>query len=123
VKYQNVMSDSFITEERIGQYGVGIGDDTVLVGRLIGHDGKLRNVPTIRAGIIAQMPDFDNPVETEVGAQEAYLVETRPISGYSGSPVFVWIPAHRCFKDVRQIMGRELDRLFFLGVDCGHVPD
>jgi hypothetical protein len=115
--------NDFLTRQKIDLYKINVGDDTFLVGRLINRDGVLRNLPSVRAGIIAQMPNPSDPIETEAGKQEAYLVEARSISGYSGSPMFVWVPPSRYYQDFRKMQGPEWNVPVFLGIDCGHVPD
>jgi hypothetical protein len=63
-----------------------------MVGRFLNHEGKQRNLPSVRFGNIAQMPnekirqEFRNNFD-----QESFLVECRAIGGFSGSPVFVYI--------------------------------
>jgi len=68
--------------------------------------------------------------------QEAFLVESRSISGYSGSPVFVYGPTETETRippdyydsyeardtyvtSITDLVGN----LAFLGIDCGHAPD
>ena len=65
---------------------IGIGDEAIAIGRFINHDGNQRNQPSVRFGAIAQMPK--DKIRTDTGEQDAFLVEIKSISGYSGSPVF-----------------------------------
>jgi len=119
-----VHRDSFLS--------IGAGDDTFMVGRFINHAGKQRNTPSLRFGSIAMMP-FDK-VKLQSGyMQEAFLVETRSISGYSGSPVFVYRPIQQTTtippspyspysdetysKSITDLVGHPA----LLGIDCGHV--
>lgn len=67
--------------------GIGVGDETFITGLFVNHVGSQRNVPIIRIGNIAAMPE--DPVKTAIGEMEAYLIEMRSIGGLSGSPVFV----------------------------------
>jgi hypothetical protein len=82
---------AFATEDLIQAMKIGPGDECFVVGRFVNHEGKQRNAPSVRFGAIAQMPQekikFDDGSE-----QESFLVEAKSISGYSGSPVFVYIP-------------------------------
>jgi hypothetical protein len=80
--------DLAITPSDIRAHNVGPGDDIFVVGRFINHEGKQQNHPTVRSGIIAQMPGeaISFPDGTE---QDSFLVEARAISGFSGSPVFL----------------------------------
>jgi len=117
----------FLPEGQINR--VGAGDDTFMVGRFINHAGKQRNTPSIRFGNIAMLPfekvKLDNAANHY--EQEAFLVETRSISGFSGSPVFVYQPiytmtqiprAHEFAISEHDPMGE----LYLLGIDCGHIP-
>ncbi len=96
----------------------GYGDEVVLVGRLISHEGKQRNKPIVRYGSLSMLADPSDPIHLENGsAQEAFLVECRSLSGFSGSPVFIY-PAALSPAGIR--LGYVGDTL--LGVDCSHVP-
>jgi hypothetical protein len=75
------------TQEEIDKLGIGIGDEVFLVGLFWLHKGTKRNIPIVRVGNIAAMPE--ELVQTRLGNMEAYLVESRSIGGLSGSPVFV----------------------------------
>lgn len=77
----------FATDETIKEINIDVGDDVFLTGLYHRHTGAKRNVPIIRAGIIAAMPE--EPVKTKLGEATAFLVEARSINGLSGSPVFV----------------------------------
>jgi hypothetical protein len=79
----------FLRKDHIEQWDIGPGDDVFVVGRFVNHEGRLRNIPSLRFGNIAQMPW--EPIMSDGYPQESFLVECRSISGYSGSPVFVWI--------------------------------
>jgi hypothetical protein len=91
VVYRYVGLDQLISTEIINAHNIGPGDDVFVVGRFVHHDGKQRNLPSVRFGNIAQMPGekirFPDGHE-----QESFLVEARSIAGYSGSPVFIQIP-------------------------------
>jgi Trypsin-like peptidase domain len=79
----------FITHEIVDKQDVGIGDDTFMIGRFISHEGKQQNMPAIRFGNIAMMPKERIGLETGI-SQEGFLVESRSLPGYSGSPVFLY---------------------------------
>ena len=54
--------------------------------------GRDRNFPIVRTGHIAMMPDEKIPkvkIGDWEGNADAYLIESRSIGGWSGSPVFV----------------------------------
>jgi hypothetical protein len=135
-RFKALRFEDLITQNRIEQFNVGIGDDVVLVGRFVNHEGEQRNQPTARFGMIAQMPG--DKVYTDVGAQEAFLADIRSIPGYSGSPVFVLLSLSRDAQTKREIEARvqpdqigdlrfwlsELrgpQMIFVLGIDCGHL--
>jgi Trypsin-like peptidase domain len=93
-KYNFISSHLFfLTPEIISHCAIGPGDDVFMVGRFIGHDGKQSNLPTARFGNISRMDG--EPIEDKYGIrQDSFLVDIRSISGYSGSPVFVYIQRH-----------------------------
>lgn len=72
-------------------HDLGIGDAIFMVGRLLMHDGREMNLPSLRFGNISMMPSEPIPASENLHAdQEALVVEMRSIGGYSGSPVFVY---------------------------------
>jgi hypothetical protein len=86
--FKSVSSNNFITDEIITQNKVGIGDEVFITGLFAHAYGSQKNQPIIRIGNIAMIPD--EPLPTETGNMEAYLIEARSIGGLSGSPVFVY---------------------------------
>jgi hypothetical protein len=82
--------DICATPQAMQAYNFGLGDEVFIVGLFRSHYGRQRNVPIIRVGNLAMMRG--EPVETQYGATDAYLVEARSIGGLSGSPVFVHHP-------------------------------
>jgi hypothetical protein len=109
----------FLTKELIAQYNIGPGDDTFVVGRFINHEGRQRNLPSVRFGHISMMPD--EPLLHERGhLQESFVIETHSIGGYSGSPVFVSISPFSWRPE-----GRDMKVTTFgpwlVGVDWGHI--
>lgn len=113
-------TSSFATEKVIANEKIGIGEEVFLVGMFYPHTGKKRNIPIVRIGNIAAMPE--EPVYTEdLGEVEAYLVEARSIGGLSGSPVFVHLPAvrpdeHGTFRYANSPIGI----FYLLGLMHGH---
>ena len=93
-------------------YHLGPGSEVYMVSRFINHDGKHRNLPIVRSGHIAMMPDA--PIHNRIsGVQEdAYLVEIHSISGHSGSATFVYNPE---FLPLGY-------GPWLLGIDWGHFP-
>jgi hypothetical protein len=78
-----------VTPALIAREGIGLGDDVFVVGLFSRRAGQARNIPIIRVGNIAAMPE--EPIETGTGLQETYLVELLSIGGLSGSPVFTYL--------------------------------
>jgi hypothetical protein len=75
------------TENVMAEQQIGVGSEVMFAGLFVNHHGRQRNEPVVRFGNICAMPA--EPVSTEVGDIEAYLVESRSVGGLSGSPVFV----------------------------------
>lgn len=131
-KYYPIGTNRFIHRDTVSR-DVGAGDDTFMIGRFTSHDGKQRNTPSMRFGNIAMLPFEKIKLSKELNSymQEAFLVETRSLSGYSGSPVFVYKPAIKktpMYKDrsLRLHMPSQsvtglVGELSLLGIDCGHV--
>ena len=115
---------NFVTDELIAKEGIGPGDDLFLSGLFVQHYGAQRNAPIVRMGNIAAMPG--EPVQTNLGAMRAYLIESRSVGGLSGSPVFVEVDPLRSmvvepFGGTVKSTSGHLRRLFFLlGVMHGH---
>ncbi len=134
-KFSVVPVSIFLTKEIVSEYDIGSGDDVFLVGRFINHEGKQQNLPTVRFGCIAQMP-FE-PVRQDTGfEQESFLVEARSIGGYSGSPVFTFIPALserenakdwnvdlKTWDTSKGLAVMRSHGPWLLGVDWGHIND
>jgi hypothetical protein len=90
IRWFSIPVEKFISRETIGDYRIGPGDETFLIGRLVTREGRQRNMPVVRFGNISMMADPGEPVMREDGSvQESFLVECRSLSGLSGSPVFV----------------------------------
>jgi hypothetical protein len=67
---------------------IGVGDDVVMIGRFVDHDGGQTNHPAARFGNISVMP---TPVQQPTGAVcDTYVIDMHSRTGYSGSPVFVY---------------------------------
>lgn len=111
----------FLAEHDRDWYAVGT--ETASVGRFVKHDGKQQNTPAVRFGNVAMLPK--EPIALEDGSTQspAFLVESRSIPGYSGSPVFVYFP-HPRTKPVQEgrapIAGLSIR---FLGITGGHIRD
>jgi hypothetical protein len=114
---------SFVTPDNIERRGWGVGDEVVVVGLFRNHFGTDRNIPIVRIGSLAAMPD--EPVKTKWGFIEAYLVELHSIGGLSGSPVYIHHPPVRVRPPHYNAEFIHGERLNLLGVMQGHfdVPN
>lgn len=86
-EYMRIQTSSFLTDEIIRDRSIGPGDEVFITGLFAQLSGSERNLPIVRTGNIAMMPD--ELVPSSLGNIEAYLVEARSIGGLSGSPAFV----------------------------------
>ena len=126
-KVQAVATNHFLlTQNWAANVGIGPGDDVFMVGRFISQDGRQQNLPAVRFGNIARMNS--EPIQDEYGIkQDSFLVEMRSISGFSGSPVFVFInpmlarPPHWWTKGIT-VYSQFQHGPWLLGIDWGHVP-
>ncbi len=114
-----------VTRPMAVELKVGCGDDVYMVGRFVGHGGRVTNNPIARFGSVSLMPDAAEPVRDGRGQEvEAYLTEMRSHAGFSGSPVFLSIP-HMSFRGTigDTEMDDYTDRFRFLGIDTGHLTE
>jgi hypothetical protein len=108
----------FVDNKQIAEHNISAGDEVFMTGLFANHIGRRRNIPVVRCGNIAAMPE--EPVETILGPMDAFLIEARSIGGLSGSPVFVSIGGNP-----RQISGGQYSipnrwHVFILGLIHGH---
>jgi hypothetical protein len=91
-RYKALPTSYFLTRHEMIDLNVGPGDDVYFMGRFIAHDGRQRNQPVVRFGTIAMMPGEPVYQKQRAFHQESFLVEARSLSGFSGSPVMLYIP-------------------------------
>lgn len=109
----------FVTEELITSRRIGIGDDLFVMGLFAKHVGKTRNLPIVRNGNLAAMPQEPLVDEATRLPYKAYLAEVRSIGGLSGSPVFLALnPATRLNVSDNQDVGGQ--HFYLLGLIRGH---
>ena len=113
--YIPIESD-FVTEEVIDNLKMDTGDDIFVTGLFHSHYGKGKNIPIVRTGNIAAMPE--EPVHTKSGYIDAYLIEGRSIGGLSGSPVFFQPAPFRTIDGV--VTPTEGKTHYLLGLVHGH---
>jgi hypothetical protein len=112
--YRSIPSSMAITQEIIDKENIGCGDEVFVTGLFSNHYGQKRNLPIIRIGNIACMPE--EPVQTkDFGLIEAYLIEARSIGGLSGSPVFVHLSGVR-----KGSLKLGSEPIYWLGLMHGH---
>lgn len=87
IAYKHVPTSMFLTDHIIQEKNIGTGDEVFITGMFAHVAGAARNIPIVRMGNIAMMPQ--ERVPTRMGEIEAYLIEARSIAGLSGSPAFV----------------------------------
>jgi len=84
----------FLDDDRMKEHGISGGDEVFITGLFTKAKGELRNIPIVRTGNVALIPDPGELVPNvkmngHVADAEVYLIEARSIGGLSGSPVFV----------------------------------
>lgn len=123
-KFNHVPRASFLSKEIVKDFNIGPGDDVFMVGRFINHEGRQANLPTVRFGNIGQMP-WETVKQDDGFEQESFLVEVRSIGGYSGSPIFAFIPAASARPGVKDWATPEKilrsHGPWLLGVDWGYI--
>ena len=85
--------DSKKWKKQIEDTGLGApkpGDEVCISGLYTTHFGTIRNMPVVRIGHIAAIPE--EKVLTNLGYVNGFLVEVHSIVGLSGSPVFWNLP-------------------------------
>jgi hypothetical protein len=111
-------ADVAATQAGLSDLNAGIGDEVVMIGRFVAHDGRVRNAALARFGNIAMMPG--EPVIDGRGMKvEAFLVEMRSLSGFSGSPAFVYMGPGTYRGDGR-MMPFYSETIGLIGIDTGH---
>jgi hypothetical protein len=121
-KVHAIPIECLISPDFVKVHDVGIGDEVLMIGRFINREGIQKNSPTARFGHIAQMPG--DPIQIEINKktfwqEEAFLIETRSIGGFSGSPVYL-IPNKNYERRGKQL---PTDTASLLGVDFCHITN
>ncbi len=106
----------FLTEQLQQKHNIGPGDEIFMVGRYTEHAGVRQNLPIARFGNISMSPN--EPLENFLNKKtKLFLCEVRSVSGFSGSPVFVYdTPYNRAGARSEPFYS------YLLGIDCGHLP-
>lgn len=106
-----------VSAEMVANEQVGHGTEVFITGLFVKHYGQIKNIPIVRIGNIAAMPE--EQIDFKAGRFDAYLIEARSIGGLSGSPVFVnleKIYSHRGQLRIR----RKGTEHYLLGMMLGH---
>ena len=106
--YKTIGVETFLTDDVIRVKNIGVGDEVFITGLFAHVCGFRRNLPIMRIGNIAMMPDEAIPTK-DFGNIDACLVEARSIGGLSGSPVFV-----------RETVPVGIGSFYLLGLMHGH---
>ncbi len=109
----------FVSETLVQSEPIGIGDEIFIVGLFAAHHGNARNIPIVRIGNIAAMPE--ERVSTSLGAIDAYLIEARSMGGLSGSPVFVNLGTMRVINGAMHTSDGGI--IYLLGLMHGHYDE
>lgn len=105
-----------MTQNVIEKYQLDVGEETFIVGLFKHHHGTSKNIPIVRVGNIAAVPE--EPVQTRDFLMDAYLIECRSIGGLSGSPVFVNLGGVRMVNG--ELHCSEDGTYFLMGLIHGH---
>lgn len=112
-------ADLAATRDRLSELNAGVGDEVVMLGRFVTLGGHQSNQPLARFGNIAMMPG--EMVRDARGLQvEAFLIEMRSLSGFSGSPVFIYMGPGTYRGDGRMMKFFE-EAIGLIGIDTGHI--
>jgi hypothetical protein len=132
-RYAFLGLDSLLAPSDLTEYGVGPGDDCLMMGRYVNHQGAQFDRAAVRFGNISMLPEAIRQQERSFD-QESFLVDMRSVSGFSGSPVFVYYeqtgPRAPIPKDVvdkfsaavEQDWSGLLGKTWLLGVNWGNLP-
>ena len=108
-----------LTEEKLHENEVGLGDEVFVVGLFRHHVGKGKNIPIIRVGNLSALDE--EPVSTHTfGDMKAYLIEARSIGGLSGSPVILNLGNVRSIGGTVKFANSKDPLFFLLGLIHGH---
>ena len=107
---------TLLNEETINEKNIGIGDEVYVAGMFIQRIGEAKNIPIVRLGTIAAMPE--EKIETVYGFHDAYLIELRSLGGLSGSPVFVQVPPISHVEGKVKLASGQVE--YLMGMLLGH---
>jgi hypothetical protein len=123
-KFQLVVVEDgqMLTPQEAAKLDIGIGDEVFFMGRFGRVEGRNQNSPTLRFGTVAQLPN--DPIDDQA---RNILIEARSIPGFSGSPVFAYIPMGEAYRvehlNVQHNIRHTAWGPKLLGIDWGHIYD
>jgi hypothetical protein len=109
-----------LTAKVIKDEQINVGDEVFLTGLFHRHKGENRNLPIIRVGNIAMMPDEKVWVGNGFAYIDAYLIDLISIEGLSGSPVFVHLGLSHAKIESGGISRGSKQLIYWLGMMHGH---
>lgn len=107
-----------VTDAKIKENEVGLGDEVFVTGLFKHHHGTKRNIPIVRVGNLACMTE-EKITTNNFGEIDGYLIEARSIGGLSGSPVFLSLGSSRVIGG-KMMIGTDGPRFLLLGLIHGH---
>jgi len=128
--YLCVTDEVFLRKDECGKL-LGLGDDVLMVGRFIDHDGGVTNKPALRFGNISIEPTAV-AWENSNDAVEYFCLDMHSRTGFSGAPVFAYrtpgsdlanvLTEDGKLRDTVVLTSRET-RMKLLGIHCGQFPE
>lgn len=113
----NYRLSSCLTDDKIIEKEIDIGDEVFIIGLFKHHQGQHRNIPIARIGNISAM--IEEKIQTNKHLMEGYLIEARSIGGLSGSPVFVNLGEVRFLQGSLQ-QSTSGKAFYLMGIVYGH---
>jgi hypothetical protein len=110
-------AEKFLTPASLKAVDLGVGEEVIMVGRHVNHQGKRESRPIARFGSISMMPE---PIWNKALGrdQDSFAVEMRSRTGFSGSPVTVYRTPATTLAPVPVP-----DFYMLLGVNWGYIFD
>ncbi|MGZ6978298.1 MAG: hypothetical protein ACXVJW_09335, partial [Acidimicrobiia bacterium] len=93
-KMKYMESTTLLTEEQADALRIGVGDDMFFVTLFQNLPGAKQDLPIVRFGHVARMPEEDVRIKLAKGWDvevPAYLAEARSWGGQSGAPAFFYM--------------------------------
>lgn len=104
--YLAIPEQMVATESVFRDNSIGAGDEVFFTGLFVNAYGQKKNMPIVRIGNIALIPDEKIPIK-HFGNADVYLIESRSIGGLSGSPVFVHLGGARTVGGTTRMGGNQ----------------